>query len=468
MSSVADKSFDKGLLIKWLVTLLLPCCFFLIPVSEAFTAQARMFLFLSVLAILIVAMELMDMMIPSILLPAAYVFLEVTTTAQAYKPFATQSTWMVLGAFALAVALDECGLLKRIAYVVICKLGGSYNRTLYAIYIVGIILGFLCFCGHYMLMIAFTYGICKALELKPYSKEGVVMMCVGGMAALNVKLFIYRPSTLSIMQEGVRTVFPDFYFNGFLQTWYNLPEVFIAIAFIFVVTKVCKTGNVNFSKGKDYFLGEKNKLGKMTLIEKKAAIVLAAIMLWIVTENWHGKSANYAFMILPWILFMPGVNVAGSSAMKRVKGFMGTFMFVGACLGIGQTAQALGLGNIIASFALEYLEGFGFVGITYATLMLGAIANLLLTPGAMYSLLPPILASIYQAMGFDPTTAILTVIYATDIIFMPHEVTAYLVMFGFGMMKMKHFVYFYGAKSIITIILFGIIQIPWWHFVGIA
>ena len=58
---------------------------------------------------------------------------------------------------ALTVALDECGILKRISYVIIKRLGGSYNATLYAIYIVGVVLGQLCFCGHYFLMIGFVY-----------------------------------------------------------------------------------------------------------------------------------------------------------------------------------------------------------------------------------------------------------------------------------------------------------------------
>jgi len=465
MSSVANNGIDKGKLIKWIVTLVLSFSFFLVPTSETFTPESQKFLCFAVLTILIVAFELMNMMIPSILLPTAYVLFGVCNATQALKPFATHTTWMVLGAYALAIALDQCGLLKRIAYSVICKLGGSYNRTLYAMYIIGIILGQLTFCGHYMILIAFAYGVCQAMNLKPYSKEGVLMMCVGGMAALNVKLFIYRPATLNVMIASLQATYPDFYMYPLLQTWYNLPEVFMAFGYIWLATKVLKTKEINFEGGKAYFEAERAKLGKMGAKEYKASIILACVLIWILTEPWHGLSSNYPFLIFPWLCWMPGINIADDAALNKVKGFFGTFVFVGACLGIGQMAQFLGLGKLLAEALIPYLQNFGFVGVTYGVLILSAAANLLLTPGAMYSLLPAVLGPIYQVLGLDPTVALLTVIYATDVIFMPHEVTAYLVMFGFGMMRMKDFIFFYGGKSILTIVMFGLVQLPWWHFV---
>ena len=135
---------------KWLIAVGLPLLILLIPVSETFTSEARMFLVLSIMAILVIAFGLMDMLIPSILLPTAYVVFKVTDTATAFKGYAIQTLWIILGAYVLTVALDECGILKRISYVIIKRLGGSYNATLYAIYIVGVVLGQLCFCGHYL------------------------------------------------------------------------------------------------------------------------------------------------------------------------------------------------------------------------------------------------------------------------------------------------------------------------------
>lgn len=188
----------QGNLVKWLISAGMPLLLFLVPTSEVFTSQARMFLVLSVMAILVIAFGLMDMMIPALLLPAEYwVFGVVEKATEAYAGFASVTIWVILGAFVLTIALDECEILKRIALAVIEKLGGSYNATLYAIYIVGVVLGQLCFCSHYFILIGLVFGICQAMKLKPLSKEGAIMMCVGGMAAMNVKTFLYQTSNMS-------------------------------------------------------------------------------------------------------------------------------------------------------------------------------------------------------------------------------------------------------------------------------
>ena len=141
----ANVKMNSNQLIKWLIAVGLPLFILFIPTSESFTPEARMFLVLSIMAILTIAFSLMDMLIPSILLPTFYVVFNVTNTATAFKGFATQTVWIILGAYVLTVALDECGILRRISYIIIKKLGGSYNATLYAIYIVGVVLGQLCF-----------------------------------------------------------------------------------------------------------------------------------------------------------------------------------------------------------------------------------------------------------------------------------------------------------------------------------
>ena len=193
MSTV--KSVNRGDLIKWFITVAAPLLFFLIPTGGNFTPESRMFVVTSVMAILCMAFGLLDNMIPALLLPAAWWILGVVETApEAYAGFATVTVWVILGAYVLTIALDDCGILRRIALFIIEKLGGSYNRTLYAIYIVGVVLGQLCFCSHYFIMIGLVYGFCQAMNLKPFSKEGVIMMGVGGMAALNVKTFLYQTS----------------------------------------------------------------------------------------------------------------------------------------------------------------------------------------------------------------------------------------------------------------------------------
>ena len=78
-------------------------------------------------------------------------------------------------------------------------------------------------------------------------------MMVGGIAALNVKLFAYRPATMSIMVSQVQTVDPGFSVSFSDQMLYNFPSVLMALSFIWILTKMYKSSEFVLPGGKQYF-----------------------------------------------------------------------------------------------------------------------------------------------------------------------------------------------------------------------
>ena len=50
----------------------------------------------------------------------------------------------------------------------------------------------------------------------------------------------------------------------------------------------------------------------------------------------------------------------------------------------------------------------------------------------MMAVLPAPFAQLSLNLGMNPLPSLLTIIYSTDFVFLPHEVPAYLIMFGFG------------------------------------
>lgn len=451
---------DKSKAIGWLVTILTGIAIMFIPTSETFTPQIRAYLILSIGVICIVAFDLMDLVIPSALLPVAYYVFQVVPIQTAYAPFTTDAFWMILGAFVLTNALVECGLLMRIAYWIIKTCGGTYNKTLYALYLVGLVLGIITFCGHYLLLISLAYGICKAMGFGK-SRESLLIMMVGGIAALNVKLFAYRPSTMSIMVSQVQTIDPGFNVTFLDQMLYNSPSVLMAVSFIWILTKLYKSHTFVLPGGKQYFEEEYRKLGPMSIAEKKAAVLLIILMTWISTEPLHGISANYSFMILPWLCLAPGINIGTQKSVREIN--LGVILFVAACLGIGLVGTKLGFTQMLAAHIAESISGIGANTFIYIMLLIGTLINLILSPGAMMAVLPAPFASMCLQLGMDPMPALLTIIYSTDFVFLPHEVPAYLIMFGFGLMTMKDFIKLHLFKIAWFTLLFGLIQIPLWH-----
>ena len=92
-----------------------------------------------------------------------------------------------------------------------------------------------------------------------------------------------------------------------------------------------------------------------------------------------------------------------------------------------------------------------------------------MTPIAMYAALPAALIVASSAAGMDmaPTAILYTIFLGGDFLFLPYESTNYLVMFSFGIMTMKDFIYTHTVRTIGVILWLVVIMYPYWSMVGI-
>lgn len=109
--------------------------------------------------------------------------------------------------------------------------------------------------------------------------------------------------------------------------------------------------------GVEYFEEASAKLGKMTLQEKKALIMLAVIMAYMLLQPVHGLGMEYAFMIVPLVAFFPGINLGTMETIKKVPFEM--LFFVAACAAIGSVGMAIGLGTVVASALVPIVSSTG-------------------------------------------------------------------------------------------------------------
>lgn len=461
---VALKKQDKILILKWLVTLGIPLFLFLIPNTEIYTGNIKLFFVFTVMIILMVAFEFFDSLIPALLLPTLYTVFNVVEAKTAFSSWTSLTLYMILGAFVLTNVLDESGLLRRIAYWCIRKSGGSYTGVLYGTFLVGIVLAVMTFNSSYVIMVTLAYGICKAMGFGK-SKEAAIVMMTGAMGALTVKVFIFNPVYVSLAQAGTQQLIPEFTIAWHHQLLYNFPAFIMAIVFIWLLTKIYHTKNIKFEGGREYFEAEYQKLGAMSTAEKKSMLILLAMMLYILTNPLHGQKIEYGFMLFPWLFYLPGINVGTKESIKNIN--MSVIFFVSACMSIGSVATTLGINTILSEMVTPIVSGMSPVLVLYVILIIGTLSNLVLTPTAMMGCLTTPLVQVALDTGMNVWPSILTIIYSTDMVFLPYEVAVLLIFFGFGMMSMSDFIKLYSLKNLVVFILFGLLQIPWWHLMGI-
>ena len=101
------------------------------------------------------------------------------------------------------------------------------------------------------------------------------------------------------------------------------------------------------------------------------------------------------------------------------------------------------------------------------TTLLGGLVNFILSPFAMTAVLPGPIAQYCMGAGYDPLPHILSLYLAKEIIFLPYEYPAYLILFAFGMVKMGSMIKICTIKSILVIIAIAVIMMPYWVLLGI-
>ena len=465
MSTITNK-LDKKTIIKWIITAIITFCVWLIPVSETYTQVIHNYMTITVFCILLIAFEFFDMLVPAVALPLLYMLFNVSSGAVILNAWTGTTIYMMLGAFVLANIMNDCGLLSRIAYFIIKFFKGSYNAILYGLMLVGWIISFLTFTNGFVIMATLLLGVCKALGYDKACKESSIIFMVGLFTNLTVQVWQYFPALVAMMEAGVHTVLPDYSVAWYFQMLYLWPLAIFSVLFIWILTKIYHTKDIQLAGDREYFDREYQKLGKMSSAEIKVAIIFVLILVFLLTTNIHNLSANYAFLIFPFLLYFPGLNVGTSEAIKKVN--FSVLFFVAACMGIGTVGLDVGMGDAISSVVTPLLSGKGTFVTVWFVMFIGMIANLFMTPFAMISCLAAPLTQIAIDMGIDPLVNLLSLLLSVDLMFLPYEGTSVLVLFGFGMISLKDFVKFSTWKIVLYYIFAAVVLIPYWKLLGLC
>lgn len=450
-------------LIKWLITIGIPLALFLIPTNETFTAQIRLFLVLTLVAIFIVAFESLNYIVPGILLPAFYALTGLVPVNIAFAGWASYMPWMILGAFVLANIFVDTKFLTRIAYYCILKMGGSFRATCFGIILVGAVTFLLTGGNGILLLVVLCYGIAQSFGITLKSKEAIVLFLSGTVGSITASCFIPAPATLAMLTTGARAVDSTFAMNYGSYIWHNLPYILFALGFFLLIFKLYKP-DVQ-TNGKAYFQEAYQKLGPISLAEKKCAAIAIILVVFLLTGSLHKIDVSWGFVLLPWILYLPGMNLGTREHIQQVD--FSTLIFAVMCVSIGVVSSVLGFGQLFSTMLLSIIGDASTTMLIFWVAVAGIGLNVLLTPMAVLGTFAAPFAQIANDLGMNVLPVFYTLCQSMDQIFMPYEYMPYLLFFSYGFIRMGDFIKLYTLKMILHIIFLLIIMVPWWHIVGI-
>ncbi len=270
---MAEKVNPKTIF-AWLLTLGAPLGILMIPTTELFTVQMRIFLVITVFSILVIALGTLPQSAITFLMPVSYVLFGLADTSLAWFPWTMPTVWMTISALLLVNSLESSGVLMRISYKVILLVGGSYKGLILGMGLLGIVLNIILFGNAFVMLAGLAYGLCRALDLKKLSKEAAGIFLAAAVGGVAPGMFCYGANI--IMLEGIgESVVGPMRISYLDFTFFNAPLIIYYMFAILLVLLMFRS-KMEIS-GKAYFQSKLEEMGKMKISEKKAAIWLVIL-----------------------------------------------------------------------------------------------------------------------------------------------------------------------------------------------
>lgn len=203
----------------------------------------------------------------------------------------------------------------------------------------------------------------------------------------------------------------------------------------------------------------------MSRDEKIGAAFTIALIVFMMTGNIHGIALDWGFIVLPWLMFFPGIRIATEEDVKGVDWSMVFFCI--ACLSIGTVSSYLGIGELVAKLLVPVLSDMNSSVVLVAIYVLVAGLNFLLTPLAILAGFSEPIAQIAAGLGMNPVGAMYTMFMGADQVLLPYEYLTYMIFYSFGLIKLVDFMKILGFKMIAATVVLVAVMIPWWHIVGV-
>ena len=448
---------------KWIILILISCIPLFFTETALFTHQIKLFFTITIASILLVCFDLTDSLIASIVLFLGYSIFEVADKSVIFLSWGNDMTWMLIGSLVLASILEQTGVMVRCSYFIICKTNGSYAKMIWGVYLAALFVAFLTSVTGFPLFATLVFGICSGLGYKLGSKEanGIVFAAMtGGIAPF---AWIYNP-----INAGVGAAVVNLFDSSLNISWLSylttgLPWLLFDLIWMLLISHVFFRCKMNVDTA--FFKAEYEKLGPVRPEEKKAVCLASLVVAYLIASSFLALPSSYAFMLLPWLAFLPGVKLGSDRVLRGIN--YSIVFFTVACLSIGSVGVGVGVDKFISNMVTPMLQGLSELGYVAGVWSIAAISNLLLTPVAVTTALGVPIMQIGIDLGIPPLASLFTILMNVSNVFMPHENTAYLMYFAFGLFTMKDFIKYNTIRMILHIIFMLLVIVPWWNLTGV-
>jgi anion transporter len=276
----------------------------------------------------------------------------------AFSGFANDTPWFLFAALLIGRVAGKSGLARRLAYSVMLRVGATYSRILLGLIITDFLLTFIVPSGLARVVILATIAL-ALIEAFRAEKGSNVARGMFLIMTYTGNLFdkMILAGAGSITAAGAMTKF-----GGIEVLWGQWLLAFLPASIITVLAAwritlwLYPPEQTTLTDGAQFFRTELAKMGPWSVLEKKAALLIAvAISLWVTDFLHHLPPAMIALGVGLFAL-LPPVGMLDESDMRHVN-YMPVF-FVAAAISMGNVLEATKGLEVLTSSVFAHIEPF--------------------------------------------------------------------------------------------------------------
>lgn len=395
----------------------------------------------------------------------------------ALSGFATTSLALVAGGMFIAVAMEATGLHKRVAYLVLDRIGTKPSNLVLGVIIVSIILALFVpsATARSGALVPIVLGIVTAL--KADKKSNLMKM-----------LLVTTVTSISIWNYGIKTAaaqnplslsFIEGAFNvqvSWMQ-WliYGAPfALLMSLALYLIVPRIFKVNQDEYVSDKNVIKQEISELGPVSANEKKLIVYsVFLLLLWSTEDSLHPFDATTVTLFMFMLMLLPVIGVMNWKQVEKGTSW-GTVITFAVGISLGTILLDTGAASWLSENTLGAM-GVQYMGPITMTVVL-AIASTLIHLGfasatSLASVFIPIVIGLLQIVP-DPSynPAGIAIIQAFIISFgyiLPVNAPQNMLAFGTGGYTAKDLMKVGIPITVIGLVLVLILSVTYWQWIGL-
>jgi solute carrier family 13 (sodium-dependent dicarboxylate transporter), member 2/3/5 len=258
----------------------------------------------------------------------------------AFSGFANDTAWFLFSALLLGLFARRSGVARRLAYLVMLRIGTTYPRILLGLIVTDFLLTFIVPSGvaRLVIMAAVALGLIEAFRAQTGSNVARGMFLVLTYTA-NIfdKMIIAGAGSITarglIEKVGGVEVLWSAWFIAFLPC-----SILTVLAAWWLTLKMYPPETVSLEGGRDYLLDELRKMGPWSELEKRSALLLGvAVVLWL-TDFVHHIPPPVIGMGVCLFALLPHVGILEAEDLRKLN-YMPMFL-VATAVSMGAALEA--------------------------------------------------------------------------------------------------------------------------------